>query len=1165
MTPPLPEHALAVGIDRFAGGRPVNAEVINFQQQHQQSQSSGYNEGYPDAQWGGALHMQQVNQQLNQQLSMNVVDPLVLAEAQVSVNNAQMQAAMMHTEAQAAVAQTQEAAQYQLSQADVYHQQELQQARVEVSQRHASLEVAAAQHQADVRAEAYSAISQAQAEAIASRTECAAVRSEAGQIRGETVLARQEAAHFREAFERQQADYQRDREQLLRAWESRSDEQGARTRALEQELQLLRHLELVQNSMFTGRARSDAPTTSENNNVIIGHLPGRRVHFDAPSPTPGERDERAPAIPIRSYVASFLPDPHLSEVPARDPATTERCEGCGAISLSTDAFCASCGRNKSPPTLERCGTCGSLGPVTSAFCGQCGRLKSSPGASASAATPTRPPPERHFGARDPPAFADPEGGMGVSPVERLPDSMFGEGEAFEEFDARHREKSASRSSSSSSSPPRATSSREPLPFLDTFGPASHPARGDETNWHIDDETLVYKDKELDRIKVPDLPDDACRKRGWDAALSTNIGGIDRSADDVLVRWLVPCLDPQGKTHDVCSWLHTHSQGLNRLDRYLGQLMAATSNLNHKLFSSSFASYIEWCRQQRSTPKGRVFIALVSFRFRLDRARGNTISQVQLLQTPLVSYKMSDVRLFISKVRTIMSGMADSDLKDKPLLFQWLWEKFRSWSPIASKTEKIRESGPTSHRRTWNYLWHAITTHLDQVFEDENYNSISRGIAGQPTAATPARTKGTNDKDKNKDKDKDKKDKKEKKNKDQGRSAGSSTDVLAVPGKGIGKGKGKPKGEGKGKSAALEAALATAPRERTPQQCKLITCRFQVTGTCLKGDSCPYSHAPKAIAAEKNRFKGADGKLPSHAMPAEVTPQGKAKAKGPKSAAVAAGVAATAGVVDAQGAEICEATPDPAPSNASSRPRAPQHPYLDKTSFYDSCCRTAGRVRRGFTTVATAFTAVVSPNVLSSSSSSPFNCLSSYTPIDLASTMPAAVETIVVAPARLNNVTEDKAHEIEFIMDSGAGKDIASLKEFGRQGIKSSEVAPFVGKASSETTFYTGGGVKVCNQSIGVQSDMLGSHEINMLQDSPCALSMGNHVGRGHTFVWPDTEPKPFFVTHPKKCTIICPYKYRNYADRVENGVPIWRDKVVFFKLQQNVFRGSSELPRKSCA
>ena len=65
----------------------------------------------------------------------------------------------------------------------------------------------------------------------------------------------------------------------------------------------------------------------------------------------------------------------------------------------------------------------------------------------------------------------------------------------------------------------------------------------------------------------------------------------------------------------------------------------------------------------------------------------------------------------------------------------------------------------------------------------------------------------------------------------------------------------------------------------------------------------------------------------------------------------------------------------------------------------------------------------------------------------------------------------------------------------------------------------------------------------MLENSPIAISMGLKVTEQEfPSIWKAPD-KPYHCTDASKLKITCPYKYRWYADRVENNVPIFKEKV----------------------
>ena len=100
-----------------------------------------------------------------------------------------------------------------------------------------------------------------------------------------------------------------------------------------------------------------------------------------------------------------------------------------------------------------------------------------------------------------------------------------------------------------------------------------------------------------------------------------------------------------------------------------------------------------------------------------------------------------------------------------------------------------------------------------------------------------------------------------------------------------------------------------------------------------------------------------------------------------------------------------------------------------------------------------------------------------------------------------------------------------------------------GRASEPISFSTGGGIKNSYNSIGIQSDLVGNTEAFKLESSPFATSMGQTVMENkRPFIW-HFNGLPWYCTDHTKLQIICPLKYRRYADRVDDHVPIFKEKI----------------------
>ena len=87
--------------------------------------------------------------------------------------------------------------------------------------------------------------------------------------------------------------------------------------------------------------------------------------------------------------------------------------------------------------------------------------------------------------------------------------------------------------------------------------------------------------------------------------------------------------------EIIDLFDNDSGNLDLLDRHFGTLMLSQENLNHPEFGLKFHNYSQRCQVRRQAPKGRVLVALVALRFRVDRQRGRVPSQVQIYKLECV--------------------------------------------------------------------------------------------------------------------------------------------------------------------------------------------------------------------------------------------------------------------------------------------------------------------------------------------------------------------------------------------------------------------------------------------------------------------------------------------------------------------------------------------------
>jgi hypothetical protein len=92
----------------------------------------------------------------------------------------------------------------------------------------------------------------------------------------------------------------------------------------------------------------------------------------------------------------------------------------------------------------------------------------------------------------------------------------------------------------------------------------------------------------------------------------------------LTRWIDVPRTLLGPLSEIKCKLDLNPQGLIRLDRYLAKLLAEKGK-DHPTFAMKFATYIEGCHNHNKSPKGRVMLAIIAQRFRVDRSRHKSVS------------------------------------------------------------------------------------------------------------------------------------------------------------------------------------------------------------------------------------------------------------------------------------------------------------------------------------------------------------------------------------------------------------------------------------------------------------------------------------------------------------------------------------------------------------
>ena len=160
-------------------------------------------------------------------------------------------------------------------------------------------------------------------------------------------------------------------------------------------------------------------------------------------------------------------------------------------------------------------------------------------------------------------------------------------------------------------------------------------------------------------------------------------------------------------------------------------------------------------------------------------------------------------------------------------------------------------------------------------------------------------------------------------------------------------------------------------------------------------------------------------------------------------------------------------------------------------------------------------------------------------------MPAVIPPVDVALPSC----QSGPFQVEWIADSGAGRNLTSLKALAKQG-----VGPSVGISATRAEpvrFATGNGLFTATEVIHTVGSEFGESSSYLMADCPVVRSMGelvNHHGR--PFVWLPGS-LPFFL--PDSSSVVSD-KYGNFqfsskgavhASRLDGNVPIFTESIEF--------------------
>ena len=150
------------------------------------------------------------------------------------------------------------------------------------------------------------------------------------------------------------------------------------------------------------------------------------------------------------------------------------------------------------------------------------------------------------------------------------------------------------------------------------------------------------------------------------------------------------------------------------------------------------------------------------------------------------------------------------------------------------------------------------------------------------------------------------------------------------------------------------------------------------------------------------------------------------------------------------------------------------------------------------------------------------------------------------------------YHLEWIADSGAGRDLASVNAFEAQGVPPNVLYKATSSKGS-VRFETGNGQVTSDSIVLANGDQFGSASFCMLEACPLVRSLGQLVEAGRPFVWIPGE-LPFLGADMHSVQVTADKTKIVHANRVDDYVPIFSETIQFDDASFGLAASSSAAP-----
>ena len=159
--------------------------------------------------------------------------------------------------------------------------------------------------------------------------------------------------------------------------------------------------------------------------------------------------------------------------------------------------------------------------------------------------------------------------------------------------------------------------------------------------------------------------------------------------------------------------------------------------------------------------------------------------------------------------------------------------------------------------------------------------------------------------------------------------------------------------------------------------------------------------------------------------------------------------------------------------------------------------------------------------------------------------------------------ENSTFTIDFLNDSGASRFLMSEEELVKQGVPIKFIKSVTGKLDKKLEFATAKGEVTQGSGTLVTCAPFGTLEAYMLKNAPIAAPQAlitDIYGKPYVHL---PHEKPFYVMDPSRIRIMCPEKFRYYADRIEDNCPMFKMDLTFQHPGSSASRRLPAYPAKS--